>query len=77
MDDVQVVGEVVDSAEHVISCPAGTKVYGAGGGGSLTDSGRTFLRTVYVDPGLRKVHVAMTAVPVGGMVVQAICVRTP
>lgn len=73
---VRVVSELVNTAERVISCPEGTKVYGAGGGGSLTDSGKAFLRTVYVSPDLRRVHVAMTAVPVGGMVVQAICVPT-
>ncbi|GLY35652.1 hypothetical protein Amsp01_016760 [Amycolatopsis sp. NBRC 101858] len=74
---VQVVSEVVNTATAAVTCPAGTSVYGAGVGGSLTDSGEAFVRGLYVSPDLRTVLGAFTVTPVGGMVVQAVCAPTP
>lgn len=67
------VSKVVAGADGSVACPPGKKVYGAGGGGSLTDSGNSYLRSVTVSNDLREVRVSMTGQPVGGMVIQAIC----
>jgi hypothetical protein len=55
------------------SCPQGKKVYGVGGGGSLTESGNSYLNSVVPSADLRDAKVTMTAPPAGGMVVQVIC----
>jgi hypothetical protein len=57
-----------------VNCPLGTWVSGAGGGGSLTDSGPFWLRGLLTAPDLRSVRAYMTGVPATGMVAQAICV---
>jgi hypothetical protein len=55
-----------------VDCPAGTSVQGAGGGGSITDSGPVYLQSAY-PVSLRRVQTRMTAAPADGMVVQAVC----
>jgi hypothetical protein len=64
---------LVGGRDGRVTCPPGKKVYGAGGGGSLTDSGNSYLSSVIVSSDLRQVQVTMTAPPTGGMVIQAIC----
>jgi hypothetical protein len=63
------------SLQNVVfaNCPRGFFVHGAGGGGRLTDPGPFFLQVVYPFNDLDKVEVAMTGVPNGGMVAQAVC----
>jgi hypothetical protein len=65
-------GKVVNSADGVVSCATG-KVHGAGGGGSITDSGPVFLQVVYPDSILKSVTTSMTGTPTDGMVVSAVC----
>ena len=74
---IQVVSQVVNAATAAVACPTGFSVYGAGVGGSLTDSGEAFVRGLYVSQDIETVLGAFTAAPIGGMVVQAVCAPTP
>jgi hypothetical protein len=67
-------GTLVNSAGAGVTCPAGTLVHGAGGGGSITDSGPSFLDLVEPLPGYRSEYTSMTSTPIGGMVTQAVCI---
>ena len=67
-----VAGQLVSGSGGTASCTSG-RVHGAGGGGSLTDSGPYFLRAVIPSSNLSSVTTSMTGVPVGGTGIQAIC----
>ncbi|MEU4518908.1 hypothetical protein AB0F52_09340 [Amycolatopsis sp. NPDC024027] len=67
------VQQLFPGKEGQLSCPQGKKVYGVGGGGSLADSGNSYLNSVVPSADLRDAKVTMTAPPAGGMVVQVIC----
>jgi len=67
------VGQVVDGSTATVVCPAGTRVHGAGGGGSLSDVGPSFLQSIVPSSDLTSVRVTMTSAPPGGMVAQATC----
>ena len=64
---------VVQSSGQQVSCPLGTQVIGAGGGGPLSDPGATFLRAAFPEADMRRVRADMTIAPNDGMVVQAVC----
>lgn len=67
-------GQVSNTAEAVARCGDSTQVHGAGGGGSLTDSGPVFLHEVIPYAGSNgAVKVSMTGPPVGGVAAQALC----
>jgi len=55
-----------------IRCASG-RIHSLGGGGGLVDTGPFFLKTLFMSADLTAGIVAMTAVPPGGTVVQAIC----
>ncbi len=62
---------VANGSSVAVGCPGGRVAHGVGGGGSLSDSGRSFLR--WVQPYLGGATVQMTGLPVGGVAAQAIC----
>ncbi|HYN93716.1 MAG TPA: hypothetical protein VES42_07685 [Pilimelia sp.] len=65
---------VVNASTATVSCPAGTVVHGAGGGGGIVDLGPFFLVGVVPAADLRSVTATMTGTPnQGGMVAQATC----
>jgi hypothetical protein len=65
---------VVTSATGHVTCPPSAPlVHGAGGGGSVNDSGPTFLQGIIPDVGLHSVTTMMTTTPTAGMVTAAVC----
>jgi hypothetical protein len=67
------VGTVVSGTDAVTTCPTATKTHGAGGGGSTTDSGLTWLDGIVPSEDLRRVSASMTTAPTAGMVASAVC----
>ncbi len=68
------IGTLGSTADAGVACPAGTRAHGAGGGGSITDSGLTFLDGVIPSSALTYVSISMTTPPAAGMVAQAVCI---
>ena len=72
--DTVVASQVVtDVRSAAVKCPDGTVVHGAGGGGSVTDAGETYLQTLKPRSSLLRAKVKMTTAPAAGMVAQVVC----
>jgi hypothetical protein len=72
---IHVDGNLFLSTQGTTYCDDGFLVHGIGGGGGTTDGGAAFLQSLYPTDDLHGMTVAMTGVPIGGMIAHHTCAR--